>query len=80
MHIHVLHDASCLKGDSWECYQVYTVKESHDKDVNWLLHSQKKYLTPLYIFISVSFEMSLYSWIADWDDDKQWSDLLSYMV
>ena len=29
-----------------------------------LLHSQKKQITQLYIFIVVSFELSIYSWIA----------------
>ena len=33
------------------------------------MHSQKKQLKPLYIFLSVSFELSLYSWIAGLDDD-----------
>ncbi len=31
---------------------------------DWSLHSQKKQLTQLYIFISACFELYLYSWIA----------------
>ncbi len=40
-----------------------------------ILHPQKQELTQLYIFISVSFEVSLYSWITAWDDDIQWGEL-----
>ena len=37
--------------------------------------SQKKKLIPLCIFISVSFELSLYSWIAGLDDNILTVDL-----
>ncbi len=49
-----------------------------------MVHSHKKQLTPLYIFISVSFELSLYSLIAGLslysliaglDNDIQWIEL-----
>ena len=41
------------------------------------MHFQKIHLIPLYIFISVSFELSsyMYSWIAGLDDDMHWSEL-----
>ena len=43
-------------------------------------HSQKKQLTPLYIFISASFELSLYSWIDGLDDDIQWNGVFLLRV
>ena len=46
----------------------------------WWIHSQKKQLTPLYIFSSVSFELSLYSWISGLDDDIKWSELFHLRV
>ncbi len=48
--------------------------------MGWWPHSQKKQLTPLYIFISVSFELSLCSWIAGLDDDTQGSELFLLRV
>ncbi len=41
--------------------------------IHWMitLHSRKKQLTPLYTVISMSFKLSLYSWINAWDDDIQ---------
>ena len=39
------------------------------------MHPQKQQLTPLYTFISVTFELFLYSWIYGLDDDIQWSEL-----
>ncbi len=42
--------------------------------------SEKKQLTPLYIFNSVSFELSLHSWIAGLDDYIQWSGLFLLRV
>ncbi len=47
---------------------------------NMFTHSQKKQLTPLYIFISVSFELSLYIWIGGLDDDIQVSELFLLRV
>ena len=44
------------------------------------VHSQKKQLTPLYIFISAILELSLYSWIACLDDDIQLSELFLLRV
>ncbi len=41
------------------------------REVNWpfeVLHSQKKQLSQLYSFISVSLELPLYSWISGLDD------------
>ena len=43
-------------------------------------HSQKKQLTQLCIFISVNFELSLYSWNRALDDDIQWSELFLLRV
>ncbi len=37
-------------------------------------------LSPLYIFISVTVELSLYSWIAGLDDDIHWSELFLLRV
>ena len=34
----------------------------------------------MYIFISASFQLSLYSWIAGVDDDEQWSELFVLRV
>ena len=34
----------------------------------------------MYIFISASFQLSLYSWIAGLDDDEQWSELFVMRV
>ncbi len=44
------------------------------------IHSQKKQLTQLYIFILASLELSLYSWIACLDDDIQLSELFLLRV
>ena len=44
------------------------------------LHSQKQQLTPLYILISMSFGLSLYSWIDGLDDDILWSELVLLRV
>ncbi len=43
-------------------------------------HSQKKQFTPLYIFISASYELSLYSWMAGLNDNMQWSELFLLTV
>ena len=55
-----------------------------DNNMTWFLdkapHSQKKQLTPLYIFISASLELSLYSWIACLDDDIQLNELFLLRV
>ena len=40
-----------------------------------IIHPQKTQLTPLYIFISVSCELYLYSWIVGLDDDIQCNEL-----
>ncbi len=47
-----------------------------NKATNLCVRSQEKQLIPLYIFISVSFELSLYSLIAGLDDNIQWNELL----
>ena len=47
---------------------------------NFYAHSQKKQLIQLYIFISKSFELPLYSWIAGLHDDIQWSELFLLRV
>ncbi len=44
------------------------------------LPSQKKQLTPLYIFISESVELSLYSCIVGLDVEIQWSELFLLRV
>ena len=51
----------------------------YDKDFS-TLHSQKKQLNPLYIFISASIELSLYSWIACLGDDIQLIELFLLRV
>ena len=44
------------------------------------LHSEKKQITQLYIFISVCFELSVYSWNAGIDYGIQWSELFLLRV
>ena len=44
------------------------------------IHPQKEQLIPVYIFISASFRLSLYSWIAGLDEDEQWSELFVLRV
>ncbi len=48
--------------------------------VSAVTHFQKKQLTPLHIFISVIFELSLDSWIPIFDDDIHWSELFPLRV
>ncbi len=67
-----------LGHSSFREFQSYRVfREEMQRDD---IFSQKKQLTPLYIFILVSFGLSVYRLIAAWDDDIQWSELFLLRV
>ncbi len=58
----------------------HQTKTSPRASIIVVIHSQKKQLTQLYIFISACIELSLYSWIAALDDGLQLSKLFLLRV
>ena len=68
---------SCL-GNKWMAFLFVSVKQRTEAPFITCSRTVDSadipvQLTPLYISISVSFELSLYSWFAGWDDDIKWN-------